>query len=204
MGLLITFIIVWALSPGPVAVLTLHESRKNGFMAGVAISGGATLTSILMVIMAGVLYTVGFPTVPESDNTLMTLIERLGAFGIIFMGMYAGYKSLWSSNDNTNQTDSNPKTKRQWVQGMMVMATYIPQALFFYSVIIPQTVDTQSILTTIIVLGTVKVILIFGWHSIIAFIATRSQRWMGNPRFGKVLEVTTACLIMVLGLNILI
>ena len=51
MWLLITFIIIWAISPGPVAIMTLHESRKHGVMAGIAVSGGASLTALLMVVL---------------------------------------------------------------------------------------------------------------------------------------------------------
>ena len=204
MWLLISVIVVWALSPGPVAVMTVHESRKSGLMSGVAISGGATITSLLMVMMAIVLHAIGFSTVHESDNLMMTMIERVGAFGIILMGLSAGYKSLWANREDVDDNHANSSTKMNWVQGMMVMATYIPQALVFYCMVIPQTVDPQAVISTIILLGTLKVILIFGWHAGIAYVATRSQNWMGNPRFGKLFEVATACLIMALGINILV
>ncbi len=200
MWLLVTFITIWALSPGPVAVMTLHESRKHGFKAGVAVSGGATLTATLMVVAAVLLHIAGVSAILESDNLMV--IERIGALGIIIMGLYAAYKSLWAEDDNTD--DINPGTKFGFVQGMMVMATYIPQALIYYNVIVPQTVEPQTIITAMIALGMLKVVLIFGWHSGIAFMATRAQNWVGSNRFGKVFEIATACLIMGLGINILV
>ncbi|GEM_PF-2405240 len=203
MVLLITFIIIWALSPGPVAVMTLHESRKNGLMTGVGVAGGATITSILMVMMALAIYSTEFSTLIASDSGMMQSIEQIGALGIIIMGMIAGYKSLWAKHDEST-SDSQTNTKFAWLQGMMVMATYIPQALVYYNVIVPKTVEPYAVVSTIILLGTVKVILIFGWHVMIAFVATRSQNWMTNKRFGKTLELATACLIMALGINILI
>lgn len=204
MWLLITFIIVWALSPGPVAVMTLHESRKNGSMAGVAVSGGAAITSTMMVVIALILHTVGVSAMLETENTVMTMIERIGAFGIIFMGVYAGYKSLMSNKQDDDTTEIQSGTKFGIMQGMMVMATYIPQALFYYNVIIPQTVEPQNIITTIMLLGTLKVVLIFGWHSIIAIVSGRSQNWLSNKRITSVLELATAGLIMGLGINILL
>ena len=204
MWLLLTFIIIWALSPGPVAALTIHESRKNGLMAGVTISAGAAITSTLMVLMALVFHTAGFSTIMESDNLFMTMIERAGASAIILMGVYAGYKSLLANDDEASDDETSENNKFGLLQGMMVMATYIPQALVYYNVIIPQTVEPQTIITAIIMLGTLKVVLIFGWHAIIAFIATRSQSWMANKRFSKFLEVSTAFLITGLGINILI
>lgn len=71
--------------------------------------------------------------------------------------------------------------------------------------IVPQTVDANTIMTAIIALGTLKAALIFGWHSGIAFVATRVQNWGGgSQRFGRAFELATASLIMVLGINILI
>lgn len=92
MWLLVTFIVIWALSPGPVTVLTLHKSRKNGLFSGIAVTSGATVTSLLMVIGGILLYSACFSTILASDN--MILIERIGAIGIIIMGMLAAYKSL--------------------------------------------------------------------------------------------------------------
>jgi threonine/homoserine/homoserine lactone efflux protein len=202
MWLLITFITVWALSPGPVAVLTLHESRKHGFMSGVAVSAGAGITAMLMVVMGLLIHVVGFTSILDSDG--MIIIEQIGAIGIILMGVYAGYKSLWSTSSSSVESDSDAGSRLSFVQGMLVMATYIPQALVFYNMIIPKTVEPQSIITTIIFVGALKVAMIFGWHAGIAFVATRTQNWTSNNLFGKALEVTTACLIMVLGISILV
>ncbi len=204
MWLLVIFIIVWAISPGPVAVLTLHESRKNGLKSGVVIASGATITSALMILMAIAFHANGFSNILESDNPLMMMIERVGAICIISMGMVAGYKSIWAKGDKTTKQEIQTTPKLALIQGMLVMATYIPQALVYYNVIIPQTVEPSTIITTIILLGLLKVILIFGWHTGIAFMATRSQNGVSNQRFGKVLEVATACLIMGLGFNILL
>lgn len=201
MWLLITFIIIWAISPGPVVVMTLHEARKNGLMAGIAVSGGAALTAALMVIMALFLHMAGFSAILDLDG--MMIIERIGALGIIGMGLYAGYKSLMPS-DNTSKSDVDSNARFGFVQGMMVMATYIPQALVYYNVVVPQTIDPESIMTTIILLGSLKVALIFGWHAAIAFMATRTQKLVNTNRFGKFFEVATACLIIGLGINILI
>ena len=202
MWLLITFIIIWAISPGPVVVMTLHETRKNGLKAGVAVSAGATMTAALMVLMALVLHIAGFSTILESDN--MMLIERVGALGIIGMGLYAGYKSLLSDENEDATTEINSTTKFGFMQGMLVMATYIPQALIYYNMIVPQTIEAQSIITAILILGILKVTLIFGWHSAIAVIANRTKTGVATHRFGKFFEVATACLLMGLGMNILI
>lgn len=203
MWLLITFIVIWALSPGPVMVMTLHETRKHGLLSGIAVSSGATVTSILMVIMAIILHSVGFSAILDMDS--MTAIEQIGALGIILMGLNAGYKSLIPRNNETSSEISS-STRFGFAQGMMVMATYIPQALIYYSVVIPQTVEPQAIMTAIIILGGLKVALIFGWHSLAAIVINRAQTVVktNNKQIGKFFEVATACLIVALGINILI
>lgn len=202
MGMLITFIVIWALSPGPVAVVTLHESRKNGLMAGISVSAGAALTATLIVVFGLLIHIAGFSMILDSDGVI--IIEQIGAISIILMGISAGYKSLWKMDNVATSNNTDTSTRLSFVQGVMVMATYIPQALVYYNLIIPETVEPQAITTSIILLGTLKVMMIFGWHSGIAFVATRTQNWTGNNRFGKFLEVATACLIMVLGISILI
>lgn len=202
MSILIVFILVWALSPGPVAVMTLHETKKHGHMSGIAVALGATLTSALMVLAALLIHGLGFHAI--NDTSEFMIIERLGAFGIIVMGLFAGYKSLSVVNDQDDTVEETVNHRLGFFQGMMIMATYIPQAIIFYTVIVPQSVDTESILQIIIALGSLKVFLICIWHSLIAVMATKAQGWLDNKLVGKGLDVATACLLVGLGINILV
>ena len=117
MLILVAFIMVWALSPGPVAVMTLHETRKRGLMAGVAISGGATATSALMIVGACLLHTGGIAFILESDS--MQLVEKIGACSIILMGLYAGYRTFWPQENGQAKTDMNSGTKLGFMQGTL-------------------------------------------------------------------------------------
>lgn len=201
MWLLITFIIIWALSPGPVCFMTIQEARKYGALAGVSVSAGAAVTSVLMVLAGIIVYGAGFTAVLDSDG--MFVVEKIGALGIILMGLYSGHKCLFNQN-RKSENDHLKANRFGFFQGMTLMAAYIPQALLFYNVIVPQSVESGAIFTAIIALGTLKVILIFVWHSGIAFVATRAQNIMHNNRFGRLLEATLACLIMGMGVNILL
>ena len=201
MWLLISFIVIWALSPGPVAVMTLNEARKKGSAAGVAVSAGASLTATLMVIAALLVHTAGFSSMLESGN--MALIEQIGAGGIIVMGLYAGYKSLWSAAGEADDPPHKMRSSICFMQGRMIMATYIPQALLYYNIIVPQTVEVHTVYTTILVLGALKVGLIFVWHAGLALLATRTRFGMKNRSLSMVLEFSLACLIVAMGVNIL-
>ena len=201
MWLLVSFIAIWALSPGPVAVMTLNEARKKGSAAGVAVSAGASLTAALMVIVALLVHTAGFSPIFESDS--MAVIEKLGAGGIILMGLYAGYKCLNSAAGEANGPLEKTRSGICFLQGMMIMATYIPQALLYYNIIVPQTVDVDTVYTTILVLGALKVGLIFVWHAGLALAATRTRFGTKNRSLSTVLELSLACLIVAMGVNIM-
>lgn len=202
MWLLITFIVIWAVSPGPVAVMTLKEARRNGSSAGVAVSAGASLTATIMVIAALIVHAAGLSLVLESDS--MALVEKLGAVGITLMGLYAGYRCLRSASDKAVNSLDKPRSGVCFVQGMAIMATYIPQALIYYNIIIPQSVELASVFTAIVALGALKVGLIFFWHAGLALVATRSRARLSNRPLSKALELSLACLIVAMGLNILI
>ena len=201
MWLLIVFILVWAFAPGPLTVVTLHETRKHGFRAGVAISAGAGLTCALMVVAALAVHNAGLTGIFEADG--MNLIERVGALGIIGVGVFSGYKGLRPAAEEV-AVSTNTKEQIGFLKGFMMMATYIPQALVFYGLIVPKTVDPQLLITVILGLGVLKTVLVFGWHTGVAFVTTRAQGWIDNNRMGKPLELSSACLIIVLGVKILV
>ena len=201
MWLLFTFIIVWALSPGPVAVMTIHQARKRGSLAGVAVSGGATVTAVLMVLGGLYIHSSGLLTVLESDK--MALLEQIGALGIVLIGIYAAYRCLWVTGE-ADDVEAARSGGTGFFQGMLLMATYIPQALIYYNVIVPQSVDAGSIPTAIMALGGLKVTLIFFWHAGIALVAGRAQNLVQNQFLGRVLEFALACLIVAMGVNIFV
>ncbi len=202
MWLLTTFIIIWSLSPGPVAVMTLHEARKHGRVAGFAVVGGATLMTVLMNLAALLIHVIGLRATLHSSGFL--LVEHVGGFGIVVMGLWAGYKSLLPrpTEGPTGQTHSD--NKFGFLQGMMVMATYIPQTLIYYNMIVPQSIKPAMVTTAILGLSALEVGLILVWHSLIAIVATQAQGWLRNTRFEKGLSLATACLLVGLGMRILI
>ncbi|MFK7803355.1 MAG: LysE family translocator [Anaerolineae bacterium] len=201
MWLLITFITLWALTPGPVFIMTIQEARKHGSRRGVALSSGATATSVIMVLIALLIHFTGFMTFDESSS--MFFVERIGSIGIILMGLFAGYKCMFANATDPVEGEQS-YTTTGFIKGMCLMATNIPQALIFYTVIMPQTVETSEMTATIIGLGTLKVIMIFGFHAIVALIAGRSKNLTSNRRVKTVFDFALAALIVGMGVNMLI
>lgn len=202
MWILISFIIVWAISPGPIVVMTLDETRKKGASAGVAVSAGASLTAALMVVAALLVHSAGFSSILESDG--VAIIEKIGAGGIILMGLYAGYKGLQSAGGGSNDSIENTGSGLSFMKGMMITATYIPQALIYYNIIVPKTVDAEYVYTAIVLLGVLKVVLFFVWHAGVALATTWTGLGGKSGALSKVLELSLACLIVAMGVNILV
>ena len=202
MWLLVTFILIWAFSPGPLTVVTLYESRKHGFKEGVGISAGAAFMCALMVLAALMIHSSGVTSVFESSS--MKLIERMGALGIIGMGIFAAYKSLGIQTKEIRTEEPHSNSQIGFVKGFLMMATYIPQALVFYGLIVPQNVAPSMLIPVILSIGALKTFLMFGWHSVIALLTTRAEAWLSNNRWGTFLERSAAGLIIVLGIRILV
>ena len=201
MYVLLTFIIVWAISPGPVLVMTLQDVRKYGVKSGVALASGATVTSILMVVAALLVQQTRFTAILESQG--LTWVEQIGAIAIISLGLLAGYRAVFGSGTQESSALNHRGSRTGFIKGLTLMATYIPQSLLFYNVIVPQTVTPEAVVSTIAMLGALKVVLIFAWHAGAASLVGRAQRLLDSPRFGKVFELAAAGLIMMMGLNIL-
>ena len=201
MWLLVTYITIWAISPGPVCIKTIQETRSHGTKAGVIISMGASITAVLMVISGLIIHNLGFSALFESSGVFV--IEQIGAIGIILMGVYAIYKCFTADLEELALEGEMTSSKAGIFQGMGVMAAGIPQALFFYNVMIPQAVELSAVTGTIIALGALKVAMIFVAHSVVAMITNRSQRIAPNNRFKKLFDFSLAGMLIAMGVSIL-
>ena len=201
MWLLITYILILSIAPGPVFIKTVQEARIKGTRAGIYIALGASIAGVFIVIAGLIIHSLGFSAILDSSS--MFVIEQIGAIGIILMGIYAGYQCLTASLDQENVELEGCVSNKGIMQGMGMMLPTIPHGLLFYNIIVPQTVELNSITSTIIGLGVVEVVLIFGYHAIVAFLAGRSQRLIQNVRVTKVLDFSLAILLVGMGVNIL-
>lgn len=201
MWLIVIYIAVWTVSPGPVCVKTIQEVRNNGTKAGVTIATGATITAVLMVLAGLIIYSLGFSAILDSSG--VTMIEQIGAAAVILMGLYAALKCFVATSVQSDELAVESSKRAGLLQGMGVMATGIPQALLVYVVMIPQTVEQSAATTTILVLGALNVAMVFCFYSLVAAITGRSQRLVRNNRFKKVFDFSLATMLVGMGVNIL-
>ncbi len=201
MWLIVIYITIWTISPGPVCIKTIQEVRNNGTKAGVTIAAGASITAVLMVLAGLIIYSLGFSAILDSSG--VTMIEQIGAVAIILMGLYGAFKCFTLTASQLDDSAVESSNRTGLLQGMGVMATGIPQALLVYVVMIPQTVELSSVTTTILVLGSLNVAMVFGFYSLVAAITGRSQQMVRNNRFKKVLDFSLASILIGMGANIL-
>lgn len=201
MWLLTSMIIVWGITPGPVTITTVQTARKHGRRAGIAVACGATLVAALVTLAALLVESLGIREVIATSR--LSVVEQLGASGIVLMGLLAGYKAFWPAGQKNQAPIRETKAGRGFMQGMMIGATYLPQALIFFTMIVPQTVGIRAATSAILFLGGLRVCMNLGFHSAIAILATRAQGWLRNNRFEKWLELSASVLMVGIGANVL-
>ena len=201
MWLIVIYITVWTVSPGPVCIKTIQEVRKSGTKAGVTIATGSTITAVLMVLAGLAIYRLGFSAILDSSG--VTMIEQVGAVAIILMGLYAAFKCFVSTSIEADDSAVEPSNRAGLLQGMGVMATGTPQAMLVYVVMIPQTVELSAVTSTILMLGSLNVAMVFCFYSLVAAITGRSQQMVRNNRFKSVFDFSLAAMLVGMGASIL-
>lgn len=202
MSLLITFIVLWALTPGPVTIMTIHKAKTEGARAGVSVATGATITAVFMVLIALLVHMLGFRVAGDTQGFVW--VEQLGGMIILLMGLYAAYKAIRLPSESAKVAQSAAGKGMGVMQGIMLMATNTPQAVIFYTVIVPQAIDAELFTSMVMALGSLKVVLMFVWHAFVALMVNKAQALLSNRRVGKGLDFATACVMVGLGVNILV
>lgn len=202
MSLLIVFLLIWTLSPGPIAALTLDRARRFGQVSGIAVALGATLSTALILAAVIAAYLFGYSLI--LDDGTSKAAEQLGAAFIVVYGLFLGGKAVRTTLGSEQTSTPMSVQYLSFLQGIMIVIASIPQSIIFYVVLVPQAVDPAMLLPTIICLGTIKVGLIFCVHAALAIIATRAQPWLDAPFVSKGLDVLMASLLVFFGITILL
>ncbi len=189
------YLIVSTLSPGPVTVVTAHNTARYGRSTGIAVALGGAATMALFAIAAAML-TAGSHMIQVPVDTANTT-QQAGALFILAMGLMTGYHSLVGNhqkNQTTTQTNVNAKS---FFSGLALMFPYFPQAILFYTIILPQYVAADNLVNIILLMGLLKVLLTVGWYTAVAYLAQPLQNWLFNPRLQRVVGFGIACFFIV-------
>lgn len=120
------------------------------------------------------------------------------------MGLITGYKSLFNKGEMVGETVvSSNQLAKSFFTGMGLMAPYFPQAILFYTVILPHHTSLANLTGIILLMGAFKIILTVGWYTWLAAAAKSIQAWFFNARIQRVLEFAAACFLVGICLTLL-
>lgn len=196
----IMYLVMSTLSPGPVTVLTIKNTTQYGRTAGTAVALGGAATTTFFVAIAVMLTAGSFINVSLSTAEYY---QKGGAIFILVMGLVAGYKSLFAQNKVTKAAPSSNQTAKSFFTGMGLMTPYLPQAILFYTVILPHHMQTINLLNGILLMGLIKIVLTISWYSVVSVAAESIQTWFFNPRIQRFVELTMASMLVGISLTLL-
>lgn len=197
----IAYLVMSTLSPGPVTVLTIKNTTQHGRSAGTAVALGGAATTSLFIVLALLLSNNHWLNV-----TLHTanIYQQVGAVFILIMGFITGYKSLFTRDAVQETAVSSNQLVKSFFVGMGLMMPYLPQAILFYTVILPHHATVTNLSNLILFMGGLKVVLTVGWYTLLAAAAKSIHAWFFNARIQRILEFAVACFLVGIGLTLLV
>ncbi|XXJ17973.1 LysE family translocator [Desulfovibrio caledoniensis] len=143
-------VVLLAISPGPDLVLISTYSSTRGFRSGLMLSVGIFVAGILQTVLVAF----GLGKLLEAMPSLALLVKVAGALYLAWLGINLLHG--WYRNEQAPPARPNaPLSNRRLVCRGLLNNIMNPKALIFFSMFLPQFVDSQHDATTqIFLLGT--------------------------------------------------
>ncbi len=197
----VVYLIMSTLSPGPVTVLTIQNTTRYGRKAGTAVALGGAFTTAVFVAVA-ILLTAG--NLINASLPTAHLYQQGGAIFILIMGLIAGYKSLFAKEQTQKEVTSTNQIVKSFFTGMALMTPYFPQAILFYTVILPHQTQAADLGGMILLMGLTKIALTISWYSLLSVAAKSIQEWFFNRRTQRFVEFSVACFLVGISVTMLL
>ena len=197
----LTYLLLSTLAPGPVTVLTIRNTTQHGRFAGAAVALGGATTNTVFAFISILLTGTQWIDVPihTADS-----YQQGGAIIILVMGLFTAYKSLFAKPKTEEKTLLTNQFVKSYLTGMGLMTPYFPQAILFYTVILPHHIEVANLNHMILIMGLTKVGLTIGWYSFLAVVAQSIQNRVFHPRNQRFVEFATACCLIGISLTMLV
>ncbi len=196
------YLLTSTVSPGPVTVLTIHNTSKYGRLSGISVALGGAAATVLFVVLAFLL-TTNRSLGHISINTA-NYFQQISAVLILLMGLHAGYHSMVGSKQHDKELRYSNQRKQCFWAGFLLMLPHLPAAILFYTVILPQYANMNEPANMVLLMGLVKTILTISWYSALSFAAKPVQKWLSNVKIQRALEFGVACFLIITGITIFI
>ncbi len=169
-------------SPGPMVLLCITTSIKDGFNATVYTAFGGLLAILGILTLS---FT-GLGLIVKSSQFLFDTIKYIGAGYLI----YLGYKAITSSQESYNLPKNNQISKKYrlalFLKGFMVGASN-PKALIFFLALLPQFINPNNpLFIQYIILVTTFAIPEIIWLMLYSYMGAKSSHWFlakGRAKF---------------------
>lgn len=194
------YLLTSTVSPGPVTVLTIHNTSRHGRLSGISVALGGAAATILFVAIAFLL-TTNRSLSHISINTA-NFFQQVSAILILMMGLHAGYRSLVGGQQPDNQLPQSSQRKQCFWAGFLLMLPHLPAAILFYTVILPQ--YASDLANMVLLMGLLKIMMTVCWYSALSFAAKPIQKWLNNVKIQRALEFGVACFLVITGITILV
>lgn len=196
------YLLTSTVSPGPVTVLTIHNTSKHGRLPGMAVALGGAVTTAVFAAIALMLTTNSF--LSEISINTATYFQQVSGVLILLMGLHAGYRSLFATHRQEKQLSHSSQVKQCFLTGFLLMLPHLPAAILFYTIILPQYANAADLTKMVLMMGILKIMMTVCWYSAISFAAKPIQRWLNHAKIQRALEFSVACFLVVISITILI
>lgn len=116
------------------------------------------------------------------------------------MGLLTAYKSIFAAPGSSTEGSATNHIFKSFVTGMGLRTPYFPQAILFYTIILPHHTDPATLSSSVFLMGFSKIALTLVWYGLLALAAKSVQAWLFNQRLQRGQALASACLLMGLGL----
>lgn len=196
------YLLTSTISPGPVTVLTIHNTSKHGRLSGIAVALGGAITTAVFAAIAFLLTKNSY----LSDITLNTAnyFQQISGMLILLMGLHTGYRSLFTNPQQDKQLPHSSQVKLCFLTGLLLMLPHLPAAILFYIVILPQYAQATDLSKMVLMMGLVKIMMTICWYATVSFAAKPIQKWLNNKKIQRAVEFCVACFLVVISISILV
>ena len=197
------YLIVSTLSPGPVTVLTVHNTIRHGRLAGMSVGWGGAVTTAVFAAVA-IALTGNINALNVSTPNIANFWQQGGAIIITVMGVLTGYRSLFSQHETPNKMLPSNQIVKSFFTGIVLMVSYFPQAILFYTVILPQYAEPTYLSHAVFLMGLFKVVITIGWYAALALAAKSIQKRLLATQIQQFVEFGLAFLLVGVGITLFI
>lgn len=202
--------LVLSITPGPDTFLVLRLSmirRKAGIVCGLGSAVGSLAWAALVAV--------GLAAVLEQSAEVYRVVKILGGLYLVYLGVSTFLKARRERGEAAEgsppssarrlRSESGARGAASWFSAGLVSTLLNPKVGLFYLAIVPQFVPGHTgTVGWILLLGATTAVIGSLYLTVVAFVASRATRWLGQARVRRTLENVSSAILAALGVGTLV